>query len=233
MHSKKAERRRPSSMKPIHVNPYCSRCGTCCRQGGPSLHAEDRTLVEQGFIHTRHLYTIRRGERVHDPIRGELVRADGDIIKIKGGGGSWACRFLDGESNRCRIYPHRPLECRALECWNTSRIEQVYDRSRLSRRELLAGMDGLWELIEDHERRCGYDRIRDWLEGAAGSDAEKNRRQVAEAAAYDGELRRLMVSRGRLEAGILDFLLGRPVDRVLRISHRADGPPLHPSLSNR
>lgn len=210
-------------MKPIHADQHCSRCGTCCRQGGPSLHDEDRALVEQGFVHTRHLYTIRKGERVRDPVRGALVRAEGDIIKIKGGGGSWACRFLDGESNRCRIYAHRPLECRALECWNTSRIEQVYDRSRLSRRELLSGLAGLWELIEDHEQRCGYDRLRYWLEGATGPDAEKNRRRLTEAVAYDGELRRLMVSRGRLEAGMLDFLLGRPVDQVLRLPRRAGG----------
>jgi Fe-S-cluster containining protein len=210
-------------MKPTHVAPRCSTCGTCCRRGGPCLHREDRALVEEGVIPTRHLYTIRRGEPARDPIRGELVHADRDIIKIKGGYGSWACRFLDGESNRCRIYPHRPLECRELECWNTVRIEQVYAGGRLSRSDLLAGMAGLWELIEDHERRCSYDRIRDWLDGAAGPDDEKDRLQLAEVSAYDAEIRKLMVSRGRLEPDVLDFLLGRPVEQVLRIWRRAAG----------
>jgi Fe-S-cluster containining protein len=173
-------------------------------------------LVEQGFIHTRHLYTIRRGELARDPIRGGLVRVDSDIIKIKGSDGSWACRFLDGASNRCRIYEHRPLECRVLECWNTYRLEQVYDRGRLSRSDLLAGIQGLWELIEDHERRCSHDRMRGWLKDLIGPDAEKARLELAEIRAYDAEIRKLLVSRGRLEPGMLDFVLGRPVDQVLR-----------------
>lgn len=208
-------------MKPIQDTPRCSNCGTCCRNGGPSLHWEDRILVEDGLIHTRHLYTLRRGEPVRDPIRGELVCAESDIIKIKGSGGSWACRFLDPDSNRCRIYEHRPLECRELKCWDTSRIEQIYDRRRLSRRDLLAGIQGLWELIADHEGRCSHDRIKFWLKDLSGPDAETARRRLAEISAYDAEIRRLMVSRGRLEAATLDFLLGRPVAQVLRTGYPA------------
>lgn len=208
--------RRPS-MKPARMIHRCSTCGTCCRKGGPALHLEDRPLVEQGFIHTRHLYTIRRGEPARDSVRDRLIRVDSDIIKIKGGSGNWACCFLDGDSNRCRIYEHRPLECRELECWNTSRLEQVYDRGRLSRRDLLAGIDGLWELIEDHERLCGYERIRGWLEGPSGRGAETSRHQLAEIMNYDAEVRRLMISRGGLEPGMLDFLLGRPVEQVVRL----------------
>ncbi len=210
------------AMESTHPAQRCLQCGICCRKGGPSLHLEDRPLVEQGFIHTRHLYTIRRGELARDPIRGELVRVDSDIIKIKGDDDSWACRFLDGDSNRCRIYAHRPLECRALACWDTSRIEQMYDRDRLSRSELLAGIEGLWALIEDHERRCSYDRIQGWLEGITGPDAEKARAQLTEIKTYDAELRKLMVSRGCIEPDMLDFLLGRPVERVLRAHHRAE-----------
>ena len=211
--------RRPS-MKPARMIHRCSTCGTCCRKGGPALHLEDRPLVEQGFIHTRHLYTIRRGEPARDSVRDRLIRVDSDIIKIKGSSGNWACCFLDGDSNRCRIYEHRPLECRELECWNTSRLEQVYDRGRLSRRDLLAGIDGLWELIEDHERLCSYERIRGWLEGPSARSSETSRHQLAEIMNYDAEVRRLMISRGGLEPGMLDFLLGRPVEQVVRLLER-------------
>jgi Fe-S-cluster containining protein len=207
-------------MKSTPPNHRCSRCGTCCRKGGPALHLEDRALVEQGFIHTRHLYTIRRGEPVRDPVQGRLIRADGDIIKIKGSSGSWICCFLEGDSNRCRIYAHRPLECRELNCWNTSRLEQMYARRRLSRKDLLAGIDGLWELIEDHERRCDYALIRGWLEGPSGSDAEAQRRRLAEIMRYDAEIRRLLISRGGLEPDMLNFLLGRPVQQVVRLLDR-------------
>jgi Fe-S-cluster containining protein len=213
-------------MKSTPPNHRCSRCGTCCRKGGPALHLEDRALVEQGFIHTRHLYTIRRGEPVRDPVQGRLIRADGDIIKIKGSSGSWICCFLEGDSNRCRIYAHRPLECRELNCWNTSRLEQMYARRRLSRKDLLAGIDGLWELIEDHERRCGYERIRGWLKEGSGSQAEASRRQLAEAMRYDAEIRQLMISRGRLGPEMLDFLLGRPLQQVVRLLERPGDSPM-------
>lgn len=214
--------RRPP-MKPIHATQRCSKCGTCCRNGGPSLHLEDRHLVERGFIHTRHLYTIRRGELARDPIRGGLVRVDGDIIKIKGGNGRWACRFWDPGSNRCRIYEHRPLECRELECWDTTRIEQTYDRSRLSRSDLLSGIRGLWDLVVEHDRRCSHERIQGLLKNTSGAGAEEARQHLAEICAYDAEIRRLMVSRGRLEAAMLDFLLGRPVEQVLRAGRSGAG----------
>ena len=144
----------------LSPQPSCSRCGTCCRKGGPALHREDRHLVEQGLIHTRHLYTIRRGEWVHDPITGVLAQAAGDIIKIKGGSGTWACRFLDDGSHTCRIYADRPLECRTLTCWNTAGIERVYAIDRLTREDLISGIAGLWELVSEHQERCEVERLR-------------------------------------------------------------------------
>lgn len=206
-------------MKPFPAHrSSCVRCGTCCREGGPALHVEDRELVEQGVIHTRHLYTIRKGEFARDPVRGELVRVDGDVIKIKGrDASSWVCRFLDEDANACRIYAQRPMECRHLECWNTARFEQIYRLGRLSRKDLLAGVEGLWELIEDHEQRCDYDRIRRRPEGRTGPGAVEVDRDSAEVTRYDAELRRLMVAQGGLEPEMLDFLLGRPVGTVLRL----------------
>jgi Fe-S-cluster containining protein len=206
-------------MKPA-ASPHstCSRCGTCCRKGGPALHREDRARVEQGAIHTRHLYTIRKGEWATDPVQGGRIRVDGDIIKIKGRGDSWACRFLDDRTGACHIYADRPLECRLLECRDTARLEQVYRCGRLSRRDLLADVKGLWELIEDHERRCSVDGIRRLLEqrpGRAGVESE-----LAGMVRYDAEIRRLMVAQGGLEAEMLDFLLGRPVEIVLRLIER-------------
>jgi Fe-S-cluster containining protein len=54
-------------------NP-CRRCGTCCEKGGPSLHREDRPLVDNGQIPVRHLFTIRRGELAQDNIKGSWHR---------------------------------------------------------------------------------------------------------------------------------------------------------------
>jgi len=128
----------------------------------------------------------------------------------------------------CHIYADRPLECRILECWDTVRFEQAYRFGRLSRRDLLAGIKGLWELIEDHERRCDYDGIRRLLERRSGRGRAGVERDLAGMVRFDAEIRRLMVAQGGLEAEMLDFLLGRPVEQVLRLlegnTDGGDGP---------
>lgn len=193
----------------------CARCGTCCRKGGPALHLEDRRLVEEGVIHTRDLYTIRQGEPAVDPILDRLVVAPADIIKIKGRGGTWSCRFFEDDTQRCRIYADRPLECRQLECWNPEAFAARYAQDRLARRDLLAGIQGLWELVEDHHRRCDIPRVRGLLKAAAGSKTGRAARELAQIVAFDGELRNLVVSRGGLEPEMTDFLFGRPLKAML------------------
>ncbi len=62
-----------------------------------------------------------------------------------------------------RIYNDRPLECRALKCWDTRELEQIYAAKRLTRRDLISNVKGLWDLIEDHQVRCDYIKIRDLI----------------------------------------------------------------------
>jgi Fe-S-cluster containining protein len=153
---------------------------------------------------------------VHDQIRGIVVPARQDIIKIKGHGGTWACRCWDPVASSCRIYAERPLECRALECWNTAGIQRVYARSRLTRRDLLAGMEGVWSAVEEHQRRCDHRRIRKLLAAAHGKGAERHQRELTDIIRYDAELRRRVLARIGLEASMLDFLFGRPLPKTLR-----------------
>ena len=199
----------------------CRQCGTCCRKGGPALHRADRRLVEEGLIPAEALFTIRPDEPVQENVAGHLAYAEGDIIKIKGADGSWCCRFLDRRSNRCTIYDRRPLECRTLQCWDTRPIEALYDRDRLTRRDLLEKVAGLWELVEDHERRCAYLVLRDQ---AALLDASPCEQASAIAAItgmvkYDESLRRLLVENGHAPEGLVDFLLGRPLIASLHGFH--------------
>ncbi len=137
----------------------CSRCGECCRKGGPALHVEDIRLVEKGWIALECLYTIRAGERAFDNVRERLENTTGDIIKIKGRPGSRTCIFLDEKNNDCTIHENRPVECRALKCWDTREIERIYSRNRLARKDLVSNIEGLWGLVEEHQAQCGYDRI--------------------------------------------------------------------------
>ena len=130
----------------------CIRCGICCAKGGPAFHVEDRALIDGGFIHTRHLYTIRKGEMVHDNVRNLVMPSSEEMIKIKGVEGSWQCTFFQEEKKACKIYAHRPMECRILKCWDPSELEAVYAKNRLTRQALLTSIAGLWDLVEEHER---------------------------------------------------------------------------------
>ncbi len=193
----------------------CRCCGTCCVRGGPAFHGEDRPLIEKGIIPIRYLYTIRKGELVNDPIRGALLPVNSEVIKIKGKTDSRICTFFDERTLRCRIYAERPLECRLLKCWDTAAIESMYERDRLSRRDLLAGVAGLWDLLVEHERRCSYDGLAKRVARLKQSPHKSRVGDFGEIVAYDRQVRQLAVERGLLEPEKLDFLFGRPLDQTM------------------
>ena len=194
----------------------CQRCGTCCQKGGPAFHLADKALIDSGEIPSKYLYTIRKGEMAYDNVRQCLEPVGSDIIKIKGKGNSWTCLFFDEAQAACTIYENRPIECRALKCWDTAELEALYAQKRLKREDLLAGIEGLWDLIKDHQQRCNYDTILALIK-AIGSEKPGNARQkLAERIQFDNEIRKLVVSQGGLDADMLDFLFGRPLNQTLK-----------------
>lgn len=196
----------------------CKRCGTCCEKGGPGLHQEDRPLVENGSIPAKCLYTIRRGELARDDIRGRLAPMAEEIVKIKGQDGRWTCLFYDRQEHGCRIYDHRPLECRVLNCRDTGPIEKIYNKGRLTRRDLLATVAGLWELIEEHEQRCSYAQLGARVrEGTLENDVLKKEESILETLRYDAHVRQLAVEKGGLDAELLAFVFGRPLTETIRM----------------
>ena len=193
----------------------CQRCGTCCEKGGPALHLDDRHLVESGQIPANRLFTIRRGERVRDNVKGNLVPASEEMIKIKGRDGRWTCSFYEGRRRGCGIYDHRPLECRVLNCRDTTEIEAVYTRQRLTRKDLLAPVKGLWELVVDHDARCDYDRLRDLVDQGVIGQRLKAETAILEIMRYDAHLRGLTAETGGMDPDMLDFVFGRPLDETI------------------
>jgi Fe-S-cluster containining protein len=191
-------------------NP-CRRCGTCCQKGGPGLHLEDRALVDSGRIPVRHLFTIRSGELARDDIKGTLAPVEAEIIKIKGRPGSWTCHYYDQANRGCRIYDRRPLECRALNCRDTQRIEAVVATKRLTRRDLLANIQGLWELVDDHERRCSHALLRSLADEGMRGGSLRQERAILEILRFDAHIRELTVKQGGMDARMLDFVFGRPL----------------------
>ena len=132
----------------------CLRCGTCCKKGGPALHHEDKQIIDSGDIGLSSLYTIRKGEFARDNVSGGLIRLTAEIIKIKNRPDDGACVYFNDPGVSCKIYDHRPLECRMLECWNTGPIEKIYAENRLARHVILEKNQWLIELVETHDREC-------------------------------------------------------------------------------
>lgn len=204
----------------------CSRCGTCCKKGGPALHGQDRELVESGRIPLTDLYTIRAGELARDNVRGILQPLAAEIVKIKGRRvGYRTCRYYAAHDSACRIYAGRPLECRVMQCWDTGEIERIYRRGRLRRKDLLGRVEGLWELIADHDRRCSCEKLRRlaqrWKTGGSRADADR----LLEMILYDAHLRQLVIDRGGLDPEMLDFLFGRRLAEIvgqfgIRLQHQ-------------
>ncbi len=190
----------------------CRRCGTCCQKGGPALHIEDAARVEQGKIPLRSLLTLRTGERVYDNVRAAVTVLDREVIRIKGRGRLPVCRFYDADDRSCRIYAQRPLECRVLTCWDTSAIERIYDHNRLVRKDLLGGVEGLWELIEVHESRCNHVKLAARIAQLKQSTPNRTlETAICESIAYDRQMRMLCVEKSGVDARLLDFLFGRPL----------------------
>jgi len=199
----------------------CQQCGTCCRKGGPALHLEDRPLIMDGLIPAEALYTIRTGEPVRDNVEKRRAYAQSDIIKIKGRGDSWCCRFLAEKSARCTIYDRRPVECRALQCWDTRAIEALYQRDRLTRKDLLEEATELWEVIADHDQRCAYPSLHKLARQLTSDPSNQATaiEAITDMVKYDESLRKLMVENGHAPEAMLDFLLGRPLVETLHGFH--------------
>ncbi len=206
-----------SNPNPDTATTECRRCGTCCKKGGPCFHLEDKGLIEKGFILSKHLYTIRKGEQSYDNVKGTISPAATDIIKIKGRNGSWTCVFFDEKNTQCTIYDTRPLECRVLKCWDTRDIEKIYAKDRLTRKDLISGIEGLWDLVEGHQKQCGYDVLTLFVDALNTHKKDDALKGILEIIEHDIKIRELVVGKAGLESDLTDFLFGRPITETIKM----------------
>ena len=127
-----------------------------------------------------------------------------------------ACTFFNEKESACTIYENRPSECRALKCWDTKALEDLYAKMRLTRKDLISEIEGLWGLIKDHQARCNYETIRKLVNAIKNNQDDKARKKLVEIIQFDTEIRKLVVAKAGLEAEILDFLFGRPLNQTLK-----------------
>ncbi|MEW5773180.1 MAG: YkgJ family cysteine cluster protein [Thermodesulfobacteriota bacterium] len=197
----------------------CDRCGQCCRQGGPALHAEDLPLVRDKVLTYADLFTLRRGEPARDQFRDRLLPLEAELVKLKGAGDpSWTCVFLQ-EPAGCGIYASRPLECRLLSCKDTAALAAAYASGRLGRADILPPGSALAQLAAEHEARCPVPELTRLLAASRAGDGGAAR-AAADMLAYDRAFRAALADKG-LPADILPFLLGRPLDVVARQAEAA------------
>jgi Fe-S-cluster containining protein len=194
----------------------CRRCGTCCEQGGPALHPEDRELLDGGGLTPADLVGIRAGEPVYDPRSGRVAPAPREFLKLAGSRGGWCCRFYDREQRGCGIYRHRPLECRLLSCRETGPLEAVMGRDLLDRRRLLAPDDPVLRLLARQEQEMPYQSVLTLLSGLGQrEEAGGALARLTELVRGDLALRRLFLRLYPARENQELFLLGRPLFLVL------------------
>lgn len=199
------------NLAPTEKPPLCSRCGECCRKGGPALHREDLPLLRTpGGPDLADLVTLRAGEPALDQVRGRLEPLETEIVKLRGRDGTWTCLFFRDGDAACAIYAARPLECRVLSCRDTRELARVYAQDRLTRADILPPGHPLLELVAEHERRCPVSGFARLLESGAPED----RRSRAAMLAWDREVRLLVGEKSGMDPAILDFLFGRPLEQL-------------------
>lgn len=139
--------------------PACVQCGECCRKGSPTLQQDDLEILRSGRIPWNQLVTLKKGEPAFSPFTGKPFYLDEERIKIREKEGTGECVFLDGETDRCGIYADRPLQCRAQACWDPAPSKDLADQPFLRREHLFGNVEVLQEMIQEHDRRCGFDEL--------------------------------------------------------------------------
>ena len=105
-------------------------------------------------------------------------------------------------------------------------MEKTYAGRRLTREDLVSDVEGLWDLIQDHQQRCSYEIIKKLIDDFNGSSRERARKKLLEIIQFDAEIRKLVVEQGGMDPEMLDFLFGRPLTKTLPnygITVRQDG----------
>jgi Fe-S-cluster containining protein len=194
----------------------CKRCGTCCRRGGPSLHADDKGLLLEGVIRYEHLISIRKGEMAFHPLEDEPAAIPQELVKLKGKGRLWECMFFSESDKSCSIYERRPLECRLLQCWEPSAVESIAGQGTLTRFELIPNDDPILDYILRHEQECPVPEERTFC--LASSPRPEGKEALAELTALvcrDLAIRYDAVRRFDIPLPLELFYFGRPIHTML------------------
>lgn len=195
---------------------HCERCGTCCQKGGPVLHHEDIRLLHDGHIGYQDMTTIRKGEWAYDPINNTVKPVAQELIKVRGSGKEWSCRFYDPGQSACTIYEHRPFECRLLNCWDTASLVDAAGKNTIIRADIINAHDPIMEVIAMHEQVCPYSGVEDLLTGLSREKEKvEAKARLNDLVRKDLAFREYALTRLGLKEEYELFIFGRPLFKVL------------------
>lgn len=197
--------------------PACVQCGECCRRGSPTLYMEDLELLKTEKIPWNQLVTLRRGEPVRHPASGKTFFLVDERIKLREKPGTNTCVFLNETSDVCTciIYENRPLQCRAQACWDLTAYEQLKDQVYLTRRDIFAEVDVLLDIIIEHDKRCGFEKLHFLFQ-----QLERNRdvaNQILDLVAYESHFRNFVGQQLNIPEEIYDLVFGRSFETLISL----------------
>jgi Fe-S-cluster containining protein len=191
----------------------CVRCGECCEKGSPTLLTPDLPLFQQEVLTWNDVYTLRAGEQVTSR-EGEPTTLTEERLKVREVPGSKQCWFYLAATQTCRIYENRPEQCRRQNCWDEPPRPPAAAQL-LGRRELLAAVPEVWELIRTHQERCDYHQVARALQALAAGQ-EDGTEPLFDALHFDHYLRQMLLDDWDLTVAATELLLGRPLPELLK-----------------
>jgi len=191
----------------------CVRCGECCEQGSPTLLTPDLALFQQDTLTWNEVYTLRTGEQVTSR-DGQVTTLKEERLKVREVPGSRQCWFYLAATRSCRIYENRPEQCRRQNCWGEPPRPPAAAQL-LSRRDLLAAVPEVWDLICAHQERCDCAKVLQTLT-ALDAGQEEEAESLFEALHFDHYLRQMLLGDWELSPAAIELLLGRPLAEFLK-----------------
>jgi Fe-S-cluster containining protein len=190
------------------------------------LQMADTSLVYDGFIKLKNLYAVRSGELVLDNIHGELIVTDKEIIKIKEKKNGTGCIYYDEKAKACTIYEYRPIQCKALTCWDESEFMRVYARPKMDRKDIIRDKTVLG-LMNEHHIRCSYSELDKWVRQIE-QEGEVAVGRILEALRFDHHIRAFTSKKLGIDLNEMDLLFGRPLTETitmfgLKVIKKSDG----------
>jgi Fe-S-cluster containining protein len=183
----------------------CVRCGECCEKSSPTLFFEDLPLFEQEILTWNEVYALPEGDQVLSR-EGKPAILQEERLKIRELPGTRQCWFYVAATKACRIYEHRPEQCRRQKCWEG--FSEPASQEFLNRRHLFARLPEVWDLIAAHMERCDRRVVRQAVNDVlAGNEAAADK--LFEALHFDHYLRQMLLKEWELSPAATELLLGR------------------------